>query len=908
MSHPLYTYLDDAMTFTSASAARCRTLYFPLCGPTENQLKCAVSPYLAGDIKLDKSAYVTPPVSREDLRRPLRNVFVSVDGAVCALADPYGDASLLTVTAGQLWHQVTRIFPEAGISVSVVNFCPAGDDCVELMRVNVRNDSDTAKTVTPTVAVPLFARALENKHDHEHVTSLLNRIEQVAEGVLVNPTMKFDETGHLPNERVYFVYGVDGKGAPVDGSFPTISAFCGEQGDFHRPAAIYAAREPVALPEGERHGQEAVGALRFARISLPPGQTGSYLVAVGIASDYDNSVEIFNRYKTPQLIDQALADNKTYWAAKTASITVHSGDADYDAWMRWVVLQPVLRRIFGCSFLPDHDYGKGGKGWRDIWQDLLSLILIEPEQVRDNLINNFGGVRIDGSNATIIGARPGEFIADRNKISRVWMDHGVWPLLTLSLYIDQTGDYDILLEQQPYFRDHQRARNMRRDGADYSGSGEEAAFEGNRLRDHEGTEYRGTLIEHLLVQALVQFYNVGEHNIIRLENADWNDGLDMAFERGESVAFASQYGGNLLRLATLLDELAERKGLEDISVARELLLLLDNVSDPVDYDDIEAKQAVLLKHYFPAVEPCVSGKKENVTVKDVVKNLRHKGQWIFDHIRQQEKISVDGHTWFNGYYDNQGQRVEGKVGGVTRMTLTGQVFPVMSGLAKENDIVKIIAAVDKHLRDTALGGYRLNTDFQRPHYLDLGRAFGFAYGTKENGAFFSHMIVMYAYALYRQGFARAGHAVLDSIFRMCQDTDKSLIYPGVPEYLDSLGRGMYHYLTGSASWLVLTVLTQVYGVAGEGGRLRLRPQLVKAQFDGDGCAIVRCMFAGKRICVTYSNPQHLEFGDYQVTGAAVNGTKVAGAGLPAPAVCIERSVIAKAVADVQINVSLGPRG
>lgn len=908
MSHPLYTYLDDLMTFTSATAAHCRTLYFPLCGPTENQLKCAVSPYLAGDIKLDKAGYVTPPVSREDLRRPLRNVFVSVDGVVCAFADPYGDASLLTVCAGQLWHRVDRVFPEAGLTVSVVNFCPVGDDCVELMRVDVRNDSAATKTISPTVAVPIFARALENKHDHEHVTSLLNRIEQVREGVLVSPTMKFDETGHLPNDRVYFVYGADGNGEPLEGTFPTVRSFCGEQGDLHRPEAIYAGREPVSLPEGERHGQEAVGALRFPQIHLQPGQTESYIIAVGTADNGEDSVDIFNRYKSSKLFEEALAGNKAYWAAKTAAITVSSAEADYDAWMRWVVLQPVLRRIFGCSFLPDHDYGKGGKGWRDIWQDLLSLILIEPEQVRDNLINNFGGVRIDGSNATIIGAGPGEFIADRNKISRVWMDHGVWPLLTLSLYIDQTGDYGILLERQPYFRDHQMSRNIRRPGVESAARGVEAEHEGNKLRNYEGEEYQGTLIEHLLVQHLVQFYNVGEHNIVRLENADWNDGLDMAFDRGESVTFACQYAGNMLRLASLLEELSARQDIAEIAVARELVILLDTVSDAVDYGNIAAKRDVLFKRYLPAVEPCVSGKKQNVAVADVVKDLRHKGQWLFDHIRQQEKITVDGHTWFNGYYDNQGQRVEGKVDGVTRMTLTGQVFPLMSGLAKPNDVKQVIAAVEAHLRDKDLGGYRLNTDFQRPHYLDLGRAFGFAYGTKENGAFFSHMIVMYAYALYKQGFAREGHTVLDSIFRMCQDTDKSLIYPGVPEYFDSLGRGMYHYLTGSASWLVLTVLTQVFGVAGEGGRLSLHPKLVKTQFDTEGFARVRCTFAGKRICVTYINENHLEYGDYQVIKAEVNGTEVADAGLPAPAVCIDRAVIAKAMADVEIRVSLGPRG
>lgn len=123
------------------------------------------------------------------------------------------------------------------------------------------------------------------------------------------------------------------------------------------------------------------------------------------------------------------------------------------------MIQPLLRRIFGCSFLPDFDYGKGGMGWRDLWQDSLSLILNDPGKVRPLLINNFSGVRIDGSNATIIGKKTGEFIADRNRISRVWMDHGVWPLITLDLYINETGDLNILFEQAGYFRDHQIFRS-----------------------------------------------------------------------------------------------------------------------------------------------------------------------------------------------------------------------------------------------------------------------------------------------------------------------------------------------------------------------------------------------------------------------------------------------------------------
>ena len=126
--------------------------------------------------------------------------------------------------------------------------------------------------------------------------------------------------------------------------------------------------------------------------------------------------------------------------------------------MRWVCFQPFLRRLFGCSFLPHHDYGRGGRGWRDLWQDCLSLLLMDPGGVGRMIEQNFGGVRVDGTNATIIGAGDGNFIADRNGIARVWMDHALWPQMTTRLYMDQTGDVEILNRQAPYFKDAQALR------------------------------------------------------------------------------------------------------------------------------------------------------------------------------------------------------------------------------------------------------------------------------------------------------------------------------------------------------------------------------------------------------------------------------------------------------------------
>ena len=59
------------------------------------------------------------------------------------------------------------------------------------------------------------------------------------------------------------------------------------------------------------------------------------------------------------------------------------------------------------------------------------------------------------------------------------------------------------------------------------------------------------VLEHILIQQLAAFYDVGVHNIYRLRGADWNDALDMAAENGESFAFTCAYAGNLHTLASI---------------------------------------------------------------------------------------------------------------------------------------------------------------------------------------------------------------------------------------------------------------------------------------------------------------------------------------------------------------------
>ena len=584
---------------------------------------------------------------------------------------------------------------------------------------------------------------------------------------------------------------------------------------------------------------------------------------LGVADQEEEIEQVFEKCNTADKTEALLEETKAYWQKKV-NVGFHTGDRDFDNYMKWVCFQPFLRRLFGCSFLPHHDYGRGGRGWRDLWQDCLSLLLMDPKDVGRMIEKNFSGVRIDGTNATIIGAGDGNFIADRNGISRVWMDHGLWPQMTTKLYIDQTGDIQILARQVPYFKDGQARRGTELDTL-------WTESQGNLQMTGQEQIYTGSILEHLLIQQLTAFYEVGEHNICRLRGADWNDALDMAPERGESVAFTCAYAGNLRELAELIRALADTGSIKTTDLLEELEVLLKD--DKELYDNISEKQQILAR-FTSLCRHHVSGRRKAFSLLSLAENLEHKAQWLSGHIRKQEWIQgVQGEGWFNSYYDDHGQAVEGIREDQVRMMLTGQVFAIMGKVAEDPQIRSIIKSADHYLYEKEIGGYRLNTDFHELKF-DLGRMFGFAYGEKENGAVFSHMAVMYGNALYRRGYAKEGWKVLKSLSDTALDFNTSRIYPGIPEYFRSDGRGMYHYLTGAASWYMLTMVTQVFGVRGEGGDLIIAPKLLAEQFDSQGKASIRISFANKTLEVIFENADRKDYGDYTLASAVCEGREL----------------------------------
>lgn len=864
-----YSFTDCHGSFTMDNP-NTNYLYFPLA--SERGLKSAITPDGGGDAKINQTSFLLEPESVENLHnnRGVRNFWVRVRDAGVFSALGASDMQQarkftpeeepVTLSAGFMWHSVRRTVKDYGVESTVTIFIP-WDSNVEVMAVTLRNASDGVKTLTPCAAVPIYGRSADNLRDHRHVTSLLHRIQVTEEGVLVKPTMSFDERGHQKNERIYYVLGASGDGEKPEAFFPTVESFIGEGGSLTHPRSVLEGKAGVSAGSQEA-GKEAMGAFTFKPVAVPPGEEVHYIVLLGAEDDSEAIRAVYNRYNTWCKVCASLEDTKQHWQQKV-NVSFETGSRDFDNLMSWVCFQPFLRRLFGCSFLPYHDYGRGGRGWRDLWQDCLSLLIMDPQGVGEMIEKNFGGVRMDGTNATIIGDGDGNFIADRNGIARVWMDHALWPLMTTKLYIDQTGDLEILLKKAPYFKDRLAFRG--------TGPDEQwVSSQGSQQRTAAGDIYEGTILEHLLIENLTAFYEVGDHNIYRLRGADWNDALDMAAEKGESVAFTCAYAGNLRTLAQLLLKL-EVRGYA-VSLPVELLPLIGG--EDTLFEDKDGKQA-LLDAYCQKCLHTISGEMANLSPWVIAKDLLRKADWLTDFVREQEWIDgLDGEGWFNSYYDNHGQKVEGYFPDHVRMMLTGQVFSIMGGVATDDQIRTMTETVDKYLYDPKIGGYRLNTDFHELK-MDMGRMFGFAYGEKENGAVFCHMAVMYANALYRRGFANEGWKVLDALAHTALDFETSRMYPGIPEYFRGDGRGMYPYLTGAASWYMLTMVTEVFGVSGEYGDLRIQPRLLASQFGTDGKACITLPFAGKLLHISLVNLTRHEYGSYGIFAVSCGNNAVA---------------------------------
>lgn len=782
-------------------------------------LRSAITPFFAGDLKTDYHHYALEPASELELYEltQTRNVIFDVNEKKLFLNGQTETQQQddITYETGLLYQKVIR---ENNTSkISVTSFIPLNKN-IECHEITYQNKSSDIQKISITTATPIYGRSADSLRDHRHVTSLLHQIKAQNGAILVKPTLSFDERGHQINETTYGLV-VSSDVLKVKGYIPTIDEFI-NGGSFHFPQGL----DHIQKEGYEINGYEVMGGISFSEVTLKPESSITFYMGIFIDEKEVDIESMKKTYLTKEGFSKHLSLVTSYFSKYVSHLSFEMSSKETSNQLSWVILQPLLRRYFGNSFLPYHDYGKGGRGWRDLWQDLLSLIMMNDASVIDLLYSNFAGMRIDGSNATIIGDQAGQFLADRNKITRVWSDHGVWPLITTKLYIDETGDLSFLLKKQTYFQDQftHYTKHKKDPSQDLL------------LKDINGQTYEGTILEHLLIENLVGYHHIGKHGFTRLEDADWNDGLDMAHDLGETIAFTHMYANNLKDLALLIESLNE----DSLYMTETLELLLHKSCN--------------ISLFFDQVAE-FSGKVKRYEIKDLVQTLH---QFSTD---KKEHLNKHAYQFdrYDSYFDQFGKPLDTK----DTMQLTGQAMALLGETPTQVMALKLVNKTKDMLFNPHIGGYHLNSNYEKV-LTNMGRAYGFAYNHKENGAIFSHMVMMYAYGLYQYGFVKEGHEAFMTILNQSSQTS-SKVWAGIPEYFTEKGEGKYPYLTGSASWLILLLRKQVFGIVMDQGKLYIKPKLTKDDFINRR-AIIKTQLFNQSRTMTFYNSKNLDYPHYKV--------------------------------------------
>ena len=202
---------------------------------------------------------------------------------------------------------------------------------------------------------------------------------------------------------------------------------------------------------------------------------------------------------------------------------------------------------------------RDGDGKPPCCQDSEAVVSINPDLTKAKILKVASLIRRDGTSAPGWSDTKGPHKFLPNK------DHQIWLTMTVSAYIKETGDTDILLEYAPYLKD--KWMNGWEVNPDWSGG--------------TTTDGEGTILEHLENNLTYCFNDVGEKGFPRIGHADWNDAIDAAGikHKGESVWLAQA----LVRSLKLLAELQELVGEK---AKQKEFLKMAGVMDDIDTDAV----------------------------------------------------------------------------------------------------------------------------------------------------------------------------------------------------------------------------------------------------------------------------------------------------------------------------------
>ena len=248
------------------------------------------------------------------------------------------------------------------------------------------------------------------------------------------------------------------------------------------------------------------------KVELEPLEEKEIVFMLGASRDNDYLEMLLKKYRNVESVKREFKEVVSTWKEKLSVVKVKTPDVALDYVLNgWYLYQTISSRLFAKAGFYQVS---GAYGYRDQLQDAMNIVLVDPSVTHDQILRNAAHQFVEGD--VLHWWHEDNHFGLRSR----YKDDYLWLVYATIMYIDVTGDTNILNEEVPYIN------------APILGD-----YENEKTVNFEYTNDKDSLFKHLEKALNLSINSLGSHHLPLMGGGDWNDGMNRVGikGKGESV-------------------------------------------------------------------------------------------------------------------------------------------------------------------------------------------------------------------------------------------------------------------------------------------------------------------------------------------------------------------------------------
>ena len=339
---------------------------------------------------------------------------------------------------------------------------------------------------------------------------------------------------HMPSMPEHFEDDGQGRHTFLAIAGASVKGFDTDREVFLGPYRTYT--NPIVVKEGKCKNSIAVGdngcGVLQVDVDLKKGESKELIVFMGIGAANVEGKNAVLEVGKPTKVKKEFKKLKDYWHSRLEGITAKTPDKEFNSMLNmWNPYNSMMTYTWSRAASLIYTGERDGLGYRDTVQDMLGVLHLIPDDIRERLELMITGQVSTGGAMPVVkpfSHKPGNEKAPDEEEYR--SDDCMWLFNTIPAYVKETGDISFYEKILPY-----------------ADKGED------------------TVLGHLRRAIQFNLDHSGTHGLPSGLSADWNDCLVLGYE-GETifVAFQLRYAlKTYIEICELLSKPEEIKWAED---------------------------------------------------------------------------------------------------------------------------------------------------------------------------------------------------------------------------------------------------------------------------------------------------------------------------------------------------------